>query len=201
MATFGYERVSTELQNNDKFQDAILRYANERKLGNVEFVEEKISGTKKWQERKLGWLLNEKCKEGDVIIVPELSRLARSIQQIYEVMNICNEKHITLHIIKNGLIVSPENNELTTKLTLGICAVFAEFERDIIVSRTKEALQAKKAQGVKLGRPKGTGKSKLDAYKEEIIAMKKMGVPNVKLATKYGVNPQTIANWLVKHNK
>jgi len=41
----------------------------------------------------------------------------------------------------------------------------AEIERDLISQRTKEALASKRKQGVKLGRPKGTGKSKLDPYR------------------------------------
>ena len=50
----------------------------------------------------------------------------------------------------------------------------AEIERDLISQRTKEALRAKKAQGVKLGRPKGPGKSKLDPYRPEIEALLKV---------------------------
>ncbi len=49
-------------------------------------------------------------------------------------------------------------------------SMIAEIERDLISERTKEGLRARKAAGVKLGRPKGPGKSKLDQYKEEIIA-------------------------------
>jgi len=51
----------------------------------------------------------------------------------------------------------------------------AEIERDLISKRTKEALRVKKAAGMKLGRPKGTGKSKLDKYKIEIEALLKNG--------------------------
>jgi DNA invertase Pin-like site-specific DNA recombinase len=200
MATYGYLRVSTEQQNNDKFDDTILRYANERRLGNVEFIEEVISGTKSWKTRKLGSLILEVCKEGDSIIVPELSRLARSIQQIYEIMEICQKRNITLHIIKNGLIINPNEKELTTKLTLGICAVFAEFERDIIVSRTKEALQAKKASGVKLGRPIGAGKSKLDTHAEEIKRFRDIGLSYAKIGKQYGMTAQSVKNWFDKHN-
>ena len=51
----------------------------------------------------------------------------------------------------------------------------AEIERDLISKRTREALAAKKKQGIQLGRPKGTGKSKLDAYRPEIEAYLLMG--------------------------
>ena len=55
----------------------------------------------------------------------------------------------------------------------------AEIERELISSRTKEALRVKKANGVKLGKPKGPGKSKLDKYKLEIEALLKNGVINI----------------------
>ena len=50
-------------------------------------------------------------------------------------------------------------------------AMASEIERDLISKRTKEALAAKKATGMKLGRPKGIGKSKLDQYRPEIEAL------------------------------
>ena len=68
--TYGYLRVSTIDQDNEKFKNKILQYSNEKKLGNVEFIEEKISGTKDWHNRELGKLLLEKAQINDVIIVP-----------------------------------------------------------------------------------------------------------------------------------
>ncbi len=199
MATYGYGRVSTELQDYEKFETEILRYANSHELGPVvEFVGEKVSGTKDWRRRKLGQLINETCKEGDVIIVPELSRLARSITQIYAIMETCVERNISLHIAKDNLGVSVNDSSITGKLTLGICAVFSEFERNIISQRTKEALEVKKANGVKLGRPKGKYTSQLDKYKDEILKKKNDGSTNVALAKQYGVATQTMANWLKK---
>lgn len=50
-------------------------------------------------------------------------------------------------------------------------ALLSELEKHFISQRTKEALRVCKPAGVKLGRPKGPGKSKLDQYREEIIAL------------------------------
>ena len=57
--TYAYIRVSTDKQDleNQKFE--ILKYANAKKLGNVEFVEETASGRKSWKNRKLGRLIEE----------------------------------------------------------------------------------------------------------------------------------------------
>ncbi len=62
-------------------------------------------------------------------------------------------------------------------------SIAAEIERDLISKRIKrkEALKARKALGIQLGRPKGPGKSKLDQYREEIIALLKNGSTSVFL--------------------
>ena len=99
MATFAYLRVSTIEQNTEKNKLDVLKFANSKKLGNVEFIEEQISGKANFKNRQLGALL-EKMKKDDVLIVPELSRIARSITQIFEVIDITKQKGIILYSIK-----------------------------------------------------------------------------------------------------
>ena len=82
MTVFAYLRVSTVLQDTDKNKLEILKFANSHKLGNVEFIEEHITSKKHYKQRLIGKILNE-IKQGDVLIVPELSRLARSVSQIF----------------------------------------------------------------------------------------------------------------------
>ena len=168
MTTYGYLRVSTIDQNTEKNKFDVLKSANEKKLGNVEFVEEQISGKSNFKNRQLGILL-EKMEQGDILIVPELSRIARSITQIFEVIDITKQKEITLYSIKENF--SSNDKSITSTVTTTIFALVAQIERDLISLRTKEALQVKKASGIKLGRPKGKGKSKLDQYKDEIMQL------------------------------
>lgn len=80
MATFSYLRVSTVDQDTEKNKLEILKFANSKKLGNVEFVEEQISGKANFKKRELGALLN-KMQKGDFLIVPELSRIYRMFFQ------------------------------------------------------------------------------------------------------------------------
>ena len=78
-------------------------------------------------------------------------------------------------------------------------AMLSEIERDLISERTKEALRAQKAMGIKLGRPKGPGKSKLDLYKEEIEAFLTTVYSKANIARKYNVIRQNLYNWIQKN--
>lgn len=188
MATYAYLRVSGIEQNTEKNKLDILKFANSEKLGNVEFVEEQISGRANFRERKLGKLL-EIMTSGDILIVPELSRLARSITQIFEVIDITKQKGIRLYALKEGFTNGEDS--ITSTVTSTVFALIAQIERDLISLRTKEALQAKKASGVKLGRPKGKGKSKLDVYREDILKLLALKVPKTVIAKQYNT---TVAN-------
>ena len=75
----------------------------------------------------------------------------------------------------------------------------AEIERDLISQRTKEALRFKKAQGLKLGRPRGPGKSKLDAFRPEIESLLANGSTQKFIAQRYHTTEANLHNWLKKH--
>ena len=62
--------------------------------------------------------------------------------------------------------------------------------------RTIEALHAKKASGVKLGRPKGRGKSKLDENKEEILKLIELKVPKTIIARQYNTSTANLHRFL-----
>lgn len=195
MTTYAYLRVSTIEQNTEKNKLDVLKFANSKKLGNVEFIEEQISGKANFKNRQLGALL-EKMKKDDVLIVPELSRIARSITQIFEVIDITKQKGIILYSIKEDF--SNNDKSITSTVATTIFALVAQIERDLISLRTKEALQSKKAQGVKLGRPKGKGKSKLDEYKDEILKLVELKVPKTIIARQYNTSTANLHGFLKK---
>ena len=80
-----------------------------------------------------------------------------------------------------------------------VFAMASEIERELISVRTKEALRAKKAQGIKLGRPRGTGKSKLDKYKVEIEALFRNGSTQKFIANRYKTTEANLYNWMKKN--
>jgi DNA invertase Pin-like site-specific DNA recombinase len=79
-------------------------------------------------------------------------------------------------------------------------SLFAELERDLISQRTKEALATKKECGIKLGRPKGPGRSKLDLYKEQIQEFLDKDVSMLSIAKIIGVSYPTLFHY-VKQRK
>ena len=81
-----------------------------------------------------------------------------------------------------------------------VFSIASEIERDLISKRTKEALRARKVAGVKLGRPRGAGKSKLYEFKEEIIALLRNGSSKKFVADRYGTSQVNLYNWLKKNN-
>ena len=172
-------------QNTEKNKLDVLKFANERKLGNVEFVEEQISVKSNFKNQQLGALL-EKMQKDDILIVPELSRIARSITQIFEVIDITKQKGITLYSIKENF--SNNDKSITSTVTTTIFALVAQIERDLISLETIEALHAKKTNVAKLGRPNGRGKSKLDKHQEEIVKLVKLKVPKTIIARQYTIH-------------
>ena len=117
--------------------------------------------------------------------------------EIMEMLSISRQKGIYIYAVKGGWEL---NGSIQSKVMAMAFSIAAEIERDLISKRTKEALKARKAQGVILGRPKGPGKSKLDQYREEIIALLKNGSKQNYIAQKFGTTPPNLHNWLKKND-
>jgi DNA invertase Pin-like site-specific DNA recombinase len=92
--------------------------------------------------------------------------------EIMEMLSILKDKEVNVYAIKGDWEL---NVSLQSKVMAMAFSIASEIERDLISKRTKEALMALKLAGVKLGRPKGAGKSKLDEFKEEIVALLRNG--------------------------
>jgi len=194
----GYLRVSTIDQNTEKNKADVLSFANSKGfIGQVQFIEEKISGMKSWKNRKLNDVV-ESLQSGDKLIVPELSRLGRSLVEVLEVLNELKDKDVAVFSVKENFQLNDDDIQ-QSKMMRTMFGLFAEIERDLISARTKEGIAAAKAKGVQLGRPKGPGKSRLDPYKPEIEALLKNGSRKSFIAERYRVSPITLANFLKKH--
>ena len=148
----GYLRVSTEKQHLSNQQDEILRFAQTRNMEIDRWVTEVVSGKKDQKDRKLGSILR-RLKNGDTLIVTEISRLSRTLTEIMTIMGHCLDKGITLYSTKDGYAFDDTINSKVLCFAFGLVA---EIERNLISMRTKEALALCRAEGVKLGRRKGS---------------------------------------------
>lgn len=195
MKTIAYLRVSTSEQDLEKFRVDILKLANEKKLGNVDFVEEKVSGKISWKKRKIADILEGLGKD-DNLIVSELSRLGRSMLEIMEILAIATEKKINIFSVKGNWNL---DSSIQSKLIAMCFSMASEIERELLSSRTKEALATKKLNGVKLGRPVGSGRSRLDDLRPEIEALLNNGSPKRFIAKRYKISEAALFDWLRKH--
>lgn len=194
--TYSYLRVSQVSQDLEKDKLSILALANELKLGNVTFVEEKISGKISWKDRKIAHIL-DMAEAHDNLIVAEISRLGRSLLEIVEILSICSRKQINVYSVKGAWRL---DSTLQSKVIGTVFALCAEIERSLISQRTTEALRIRKLNGITLGRPKGVGKSKLDQYRPEIEALLNNGATQAYIAHRYNTSSVNLSLWLKKHH-
>lgn len=197
MTNFAYLRVSTDAQDVDNQKHGVELYAVRNQLEPLEFVQDMVSGRKTWKDRQLGKILNA-AKSGDVLIVSEVSRLARSTLQVLEILQYSAEKGVQVHIVKSGMVMDGSLNSRITATMLGLAA---EIEREFISARTTEALARRRAAGLPLGRPKGSKNTahKLDPHKNEIARMLGLGVSKVSIAKMLGCSPETLYKYMKKN--
>jgi DNA invertase Pin-like site-specific DNA recombinase len=193
--TVAYLRVSTDEQDLEKNKFDILHLANEKGLGKVAWVEETVTSRVSWKKRKIAQVIEE-LGQGDHLIVSELSRLGRSMLECMEILSIASQKGIRLYAVKGNWQL---DNSIQSKIIAMAFSMAAEIERDLISQRTKEALAARKKSGMKLGRPRGAGRSKLDQYRAEIEALLANGSTQKFIARRYGTTEANLSRWLKRH--
>lgn len=187
-----YLRVSTNKQHLSNQQDEIQRFVQSKSMTVNRWVTEIVSGKKNKKERKLGSVL-KKLKEGDTLIVTELSRLSRTLTDIMAIMGQCLEKKITLYSTKDGYAF---DNSINSKVLCFAFGLVAEIERNLISMRTREALALRKAEGVILGRRKGsyTKLKILMDNRREVIGMLESGKTIASICRHYDVSRDTFNN-------
>lgn len=194
MAIYIYLRVSTNVQDTQNQLHGIRDYCQERGIVPDMVVEDTASGSIDWRSRKIGELLSGADK-GDVLLVAEVSRLARSTLQVLEILKFSSERQVSVVIVKNGLTF---DNSMQSRITATILGLAAEIERDFISMRTREALAKRKATGKQLGRPQGALAKhyKLDEKRSEIERYQKLGINQTAIAKLVGVSRPTLRTWL-----
>jgi DNA invertase Pin-like site-specific DNA recombinase len=119
-------------------------------------------------------------------IFPSVDRQIAKLKLINELV----AYSVTIIILKQNLRLSGSLRDMTSKVIVTLLALFAEIKQDFISLRTKEALASKKAQGVILGKPKGTIQASIyDKDRQRIEELLSLGVPQRRIVDghlKYG---------------
>ena len=173
----GYARVSTFEQKLES-QIEVLKEA-----GAEEVFQEKFTGTN--VERPQFNLVFKKLKDGDTLIVTKLDRLARNTREVLEIVQSLFNRGIKVHILNIGLI----DNTPTGQLIFTIFSAFAQFERDLIVTRTQEGKNFAKIHdpNFKEGRPQKFTKEQIQFAYE----LKQQGMTNKMIERKTGISIAT----------
>lgn len=176
--TYGYARVSTDGQTLDA-QAAQLEAGGATKL-----FQEKVSGAKR-DRAQLDRML-ARLNAGDVVLVTRLDRLARSTRDLLNILGVIADKGAAFRSLGDGWA---DTTTAHGRLMLTVLAGLAEFERELIRSRTGEGRARAKARGVKLGRS-----FKLTPHqREEAARRREAGEPLVDIAKSYAVSHSTIS--------
>ena len=113
-----------------------------------------------------------------------------------EILSIAAAARIRVYAIKGAWWL---DETIQSKIIAMTFSMAAEIERDLILARTTQALRARKAAGLPLGRPKGPGKSKFDPYRPEVEALLANGSTQRFIAKRYNTTPANLSNWMKKH--
>ena len=176
-----YARVSsiTDRQNTDRQVTDLQSYASKRDYKIVEVFTEHISGAKKNAERQTLCKCLDFCIENkvDTLLISELSRLGRNVDEVLANVRLCKEHHLNIYFQKEDLNTynNGEENPFLT-IIIAVLGTCAQMERENIKFRLNSGKAQYIANGGKLGRKLGSVKTqeqKKEEYKEVITLLKR----------------------------
>ena len=189
-------------KNNDEYTDAqalgIAKYIKENKLQLDKNIEVEVNVPD--EETNIHKIL-ETCKNGCVVVVYDINVFGRTTASILKnIKFLLNHGVRIISVTQNLDFVSKD--DMLTKMILGVIGMTINLEKDLMSLRTKEALTAKKLDGVSLGKPKGTiQKSKFDQQRDKIEELLGVGLSVRKIAKVLGYNNHVgLNNYVKKRN-
>lgn len=180
--TVAYIRVSSVQQNTDRQLIGVER--------DKEFVE-KVSA-KDIERPQLKAMLDH-VREGDSVVVHSMDRLARNTKDLLEIVETLKAKGVSIKFIKENLAFTAGTDNSMNNLLLTMLGAVAQFERELMLERQREGIEAAKAKGKFKGR-KATIDS--DAILEDIAA----GLSVRKTASKHGIAVSSVSR-IIKQSK
>lgn len=182
---FAYCRVSTVDQHTDNQVQEIASAGFQ--ITKARTITETISGSVAANERAGFRKLLDKLETGDVLVVTKLDRLGRNAMDVRATVDALAGMGVRVHCLALGGVdlTSPAG-----KMTMGVIAAVAEFERDLLIERTLSGQARARAAGTHMGRPAKTTESERDA----ILSALAKGATVSSLAEKYKISRATIIN-------
>lgn len=180
---FAYCRVSTSDQTTENQVQEIA--AAGFAVASQRIISETVSGSVAAMEREGFMKLLNKLEEGDVLVVTKLDRLGRNAMDVRASVEHLASIGVRVHCLALGGVdlTSPAG-----KMTMQVINAVAEFERDLLIERTRSGLQRAKAQGKTFGRPSALSKEQ----QQRVMAQLNDGIPVAQIAREYNTSRQTI---------
>ena len=169
----GYARVSSIGQNLEAQIEKLTAFGCEK------LFQEKRSGASRDKREAMTSAL-EFCREGDVLVITKLDRLARSMFDLQEITKTLERKGVDFVVLDQAI----DTTTPAGRLTFHLLGAVAEFERDLIAERRTEGIAHAKGRGVKFGR-----REKLTALQlEELRAARRAGESRAALMKRFAIS-------------
>ena len=183
MRVFAYCRVSTTDQSTE---NQVLEIANAGfALNERRTVKETISGSVPAEQRPGFQRLMDKLESEDVLVVTKLDRLGRNAMDVRPTVEKLAHVGVRVHCLALGGV---DLTSAAGKMTMGVIAAVAEFERDLLIERTQAGLALAKASGKTIGRPQSLDKGKVAMVRQKLSE----GHSVAALARELGTSRQTV---------
>jgi len=189
-------------KNNDEYTDkqalGIAQYIKSNNLTLDKNIEVEVNVPE--DEDNVSKIL-QTCKAGCKVVVYDINVFGRTTATILENIKFLLDHEVRVISVKQNLDFISKDDMLT-KMILGVIGMTIDLEKDLMSLRTKEALTAKKLDGISLGKPKGTiQKSKFDEQRDKIEELLSVGLSVRKIAKVLGYNNHIgLNNYVKKRN-
>ncbi|MFM0323720.1 recombinase family protein [Caballeronia glebae] len=177
----GYVRVSSMDQNTDRQLDGIET---------DKLFTDKASG-KDTKRPQLQAALDY-VREGDVLVVHSMDRLARNTEDLLRTVRELKERHVSVQFVKEGITFSGVQANPMDDLMMTMLGGFAQFERAIIRERQREGIELAKAKGVYKGRKPSLSPEQVSTLRQRAAG----GEPKATIARDLGISRETLYQYL-----
>lgn len=182
-----YCRVSTTDQSCDRQSRDLIEFAERAGYEVIGVFAETASGSKNDRVERARIIALAQARKIDVVLVTELTRWGRSTIDLLETLQELNTYRVSV-VAERG-----DQFDLSTaqgKMIAGVLSVLAQFEKDLIIERTKSGLAAAVARGTKLGRPVGNRTD--EKHKSAVNDLRDAGFSIRDIASKLKISKDTV---------